>query len=232
MRIPSLVVGVGLVVTIIGVFISSPALIVAGVATGLVGLGSWVIKKGSRQMPEQHGMGEEARWLTRPLRELRDSLVEMAKRSDLSIEAAVVAQEALHEADSIMEKANALVVARSELKKTLKGRGEAETQFSKLQRQYKEAGSEAERSAIESAINARQAQLNSMDLAQAKIKDVESQLKMAEATLSEVKARLSVGLATGNLESHQGEFDDMVKRLKSVGNSFEEARAILEAKDY
>ncbi|MBS1714449.1 MAG: hypothetical protein JST30_08955 [Armatimonadetes bacterium] len=175
----------------------------------------------------QTGLGEEARWLLRPIRQLRDGLDDLSRRAKAP-EVKIIAAEAVSEADAVLEHAMRLVEARESLKRGLKGRGEAETNYNRLQRQYVEAASDSERSALESAMEARSRELQSYDAAQAKVKEIDGKLREAEATLSELKARLSAGAVHSGTQWEEAEFGDVVSRLKGLGRSFDEVQAELE----
>lgn len=171
-------------------------------------------------------LGAEARWLLRPLRELRDQLSAIAERSSSDSTAPVIAREAVAEADHILESAQGLVRAREALKRGLKGQGEAETNLERLKRELPAATSDSERQSLESAISARESEIGAYASAKQRIADIDGKLRHAEATLSELKARLATGMVS-NTEATEQEFTDMVTRLKSLGQSFDEAEETL-----
>lgn len=201
-----------------------------------IGAGIWVFSGFARG----HGLGldnlennigEESRWLLRPIKRLRNDLGEIAATSKDNPGVSVIAQEAVAEADEIYKRSIVLATAREHIRKSLKGRGEAETNLSKLQRQYAQASGTGESEALESAINARQREIATYDMATSKAQEIESKLKEAEAALSELKSRLAVGaLSSGTLDTGQDELNDMIQRLKVLGSSFEEAQAELEVR--
>jgi len=220
------------IVAVVGGVFGSPAVLLAGVVTGVIGLLIDVAQKGKLQRQDDPAdMGAEARWLLRPIRELREGLAKIVQQSASSPEVGVIAQEAIVEADGIYAKAIELVRAREGLKKSLKARGEAETNLGRLQRQLAAAASDGEKSALESAVAARTEEIAAYDSAQSRVQEIDSRLNQAEATLAELKAKLMTGMVgVGTVEGHQDEFNEMVQRLKTLGQSFEEAQDMLEVK--
>lgn len=177
----------------------------------------------------EKNLGEEAKWIVRPIRKLRNDLASLAENSASSASVSVIAQEAVAEADEIYGKAVNIAVARETVKRTLRNRGEAETELNRLQRQFAEAQSGPESDALEAALTAKQKELVAYDLADIKIKEFESKLKEAEAVLSELKSRLSTeAIDSGPMESTHDELNGMIGRLKVLGQSFEEAQQSLE----
>ncbi|MBS1721428.1 MAG: hypothetical protein JSS66_00310 [Armatimonadetes bacterium] len=170
-------------------------------------------------------LGAEARWLLRPLRELRQQLVTIAEKGR-GTTAAAIAQEAVGEADHILESAEVLVKTREQLKQGLKGQGEAETSLGRLQRDREAAQTDAERTSLDQAIEARHSEISAYATAKGRIAEIDGRLRQAEATLSELKARLATGMVSRSDASEQ-EFTDMVARLKSLGQSFDEAEETL-----
>jgi len=201
-------------------------LVALGVLLALVVALVVAIRSASRSAPSA-GLGEEARWLLRPIRQLRDGLAELSRRAKAP-EVRIIAAEAVSEADAVLEHATRLVEARESLKRGLKSRGEAETNYGRLQRQYVQATSDSERAALESAMEARSREIQSYDAAQAKIREIDGKLREAEATLSELKARLSAGSVHAGTDMDEAEFGDVVSRLKGLGRSFDEVQAELE----
>ena len=213
-----------------GLLLGSPVFVVSGLVVAGIGLFTNFAQKGkvSRQ-DDPADMGAEARWLLRPIRELREGLAKIVQQSANSPEVGVIAQEAIVEADGIYQKAIELVRAREGLKKSLKGRGEAETNLGRLERQLATAGSDGEKTALESAVAARKEEIAAYDSAQGRVQEIDSRLNQAEATLAELKAKLMTGMVgVGTVEGHQDEFNEMVQRLKTLGQSFEEAQGMLE----
>jgi len=115
---PGFLVGLaGVIVAVVGGVFGSPAVLLAGVVTGVIGLLIDVAQKGKLQRQDDPAdMGAEARWLLRPIRELREGLAKIVQQSASSPEVGVIAQEAIVEADGIYAKAIELVRAREGLK--------------------------------------------------------------------------------------------------------------------
>lgn len=212
----------------LGIFTAVPLVTITGAACLVLGTVVTAISQLSSSRSEDEGdLGAEARWLLRPIRELRSSLTDLAaKAADPATR--VIAQEAAAEADEILRKATDMAGAREQLKRGLKGQGEAETNLGRLQRELATAQSEGEKSALQSAITARQAELAAYGTAKAKIAEIDSRLKVAEATLAELKARLSTGALASDTSGHEAEFSDMVQRLRTLGTSLDEAQEFVQ----
>lgn len=149
----------------------------------------------------------------------------MASNPSVSIETSVLAQESVAEADKIYDHALQLLETRDKLKKSIKGRGLVETELNSLTRRYKEAATAQEREAIEAALSAKQKQMGALDEAQDMVRTIDSKLSEAEATLSEIKTRLSLLTARQN-ETDDAEFAALTNRLKSLTTTFDEVESL------
>lgn len=203
-------------------------LIGTGIVLAAFGGVAWALSKSKASMESDPAeLGAEARWLLRPIRELRNSLAETAtKTPDMTTK--VIAQEAVSEADEILRKATEMVAVRERLKTGLKGQGEAETHLGRIQRDIATATSDAERDALQTALQARQTEIVAYATAKSKIAEIDGRLKLAEATLAELRARLSTSGVTASPTGHEAEFTDMVQRLRTLGTSFDEAQEFVQ----
>lgn len=217
-------------IALLGVGIVTGQFLIAGLGVASLAVGgiAWALVKSKATIANDPSeLGAEARWLLRPIRELRASLGELAtKAGDPATR--VIAQEAATEADEILRKATDMASAREQLKRGLKGQGEAETNLGRLQRELASAQSDGEKSALTSAIVARQAELAAYGTARAKIAEIDGRLKVAEATLAELKARLTTGALASDTAGHEAEFSDMVQRLRTLGSSLDEAQEFVQ----
>ncbi len=231
LKIALTIFGGGLAVA--GIVTTSLLLLIVGVILTVGALTSLLFGRSQKINPDfNEQLGAEARWLLRPIMELRNSLERLATSDSSPPEVRVIAGEAVSEADLIYERSENLAKAREELKRSLKGRGEAETQIARIQRQIKESQTDEERQALDQALQSRQREIESYNEVQAKVSELESKIKVAEATLSELKARISAGmLSSSGISGDQDELSEMLQRLHSLGTSFEEAQNSLEIKN-
>jgi chromosome segregation ATPase len=159
---------------------------------------------------------------------LRNDIVALveSKKSDVSI--AVVGAEAATEADHILSQAANMLQLRRELLKASSGKIEAEKELRSLEGELAAAGSDAERKALQSALEARQAELSHYADADSANERIVAGLRQAEAALSEMKARLTTAAANGaDAVEEEGELRETIGRLKSLGTSLDEAEAWL-----
>ena len=225
---PLTLVGVALVG--LGIAIGQPLILGIGLVSAVLGVFGWSLETRKNAIAtDPSELGAEARWLLRPIRELMTGLETVSKDKSASPEVRVIAQESVVEAEAIYAKAVELAKVRDALKKSIKGQGEAETNLNRLTRQLESATNESERSSLESAIQSRTLEIKAYDDAKSKISEIDSRLNQATATLSEIKARLATGsIHSGTLSDEHDEFNDMVTRLKSLGQSFDEAQQMNE----
>ncbi len=218
-------------VALLGVFLSSwPLAIIGGAA--FLGTLLFLSAKESQSRPEMrrsYDLSNENRTLIRPLEEIRKQIEAVVEQNRDMATVSVIGQEALTEADSIIEHGLKLLENRSQLKKTLRGRSEAEASLKQLQTNLASATSDTERGALESAIASRTAEIKSYSRVEQLIELIDGKMNEAVAALSELKAHLATGAAGARADAMAPEqLSEMVSRLKSLGKSFDEAESTLE----
>jgi hypothetical protein len=172
-------------------------------------------------------LSHEARALLRPINRLRVELEELVEAHRQSPAMTVIGDEAVREARRITDQAARMLQFRSELRKIMRGRYEAEKAITELDRQVETAATEDERKALESAREARRLELQHYEQQDRALSQIDSGLKQAEAALSEMKARLAISVTSGTEMSDGSPLNEMVLRLKTLGQSFEEAEEFL-----
>lgn len=180
-------------------------------------------------LPHAAEMSPESRMLLRPLLESRDELAQVVSQNSDMPTVKVIGAEALQEAEAIVRHATNLVGIRMQLKKTLRGKSEAEVEKRSLEAKRDRATSDTERAALETAIAASVQEIGHYRGVEDAIAKVDGKLTEAQAALSELKARIAVGAAGARTDSlDEEELSSMVGRLRSLSKSFDEAESTLQ----
>lgn len=179
--------------------------------------------------PHVAEMSPESRMMLRPLIQMRDDLAQVVSQNSDMPTVKVVGGEAVQEADAIVRHATNLVGIRAQLKKTLRGKSEAEVEKRSLEMKFARASTDTEREALSTAIAASTQEIGHYQGVEDAIAKVDGKLTEAQAALSELKARIAVGAAGARTDSlDQEELSSMVGRLKSLSKSFDEAESTLQ----
>ncbi|MFW5697105.1 MAG: hypothetical protein ACOCX1_00925 [Fimbriimonadaceae bacterium] len=174
-------------------------------------------------------LAPDTRTLLAPFRELHRSLQEIVDKNRDVAEIKVVGELAIEESARIQERATKLLEMRSELKRTLYGQSEAKAGLIQLKERMVKAESDTERSSLESAIQAREQELEHYRQVEATMHEVDGKLREAEASLAELKARLATGAMGARASAIDAEdISGMVERLKGLSQSFSEAEEMIE----
>lgn len=185
--------------------------------------------RGTSESPHAAELSPESRMLLRPLTTARDDLAQIVEHNQDMPTVKVIGGEAIQEADTIIEHATKLLGLRTQLKKTLRGKSEAEVERGKLESKLAAADSDTERAALRAAIEATRQQGSHFDQVERAVSQIDAKMTEAQAALSELKARIAVGAAGARTESMEEEqLNDMVGRLKSLSASFDEAETTLQ----
>lgn len=107
------------------------------------------------------------------------------------------------------------------------GRTLAQREVEKLETWQTESGEED--AAVKSALQARKLELEHYAAGEAAIATIDNGIRQAEAALSEMKARLEVGLSRQQAEwaSTSDELRETIGRMKALGISYDEAEEIV-----
>ena len=209
---------------LVGLIIQRPEIALLG----LIGaIGSIALISG-REAQNRHAsysddeISPDSRTLLRPVKKLADDIEAIITANRDSQTVQIVGQEARNEATHLLEQVRKSLVARDKLKKSLRGRYEAEKEIGEAKMRL-EFADEAEKAALQSTIDARTLELTHYTEVEEALKKIEIGVNQAEAALAEMKARLSVTAAAGALA--QGEGDDLrdtIGRMKALSAGYDE----------
>lgn len=215
----------------------SAAVVVAGAVLGrldvallgvilLVGSMAYLAIKGGgaeRSDDVLEDLGNEERAQLAPLRKLRNEIATIVQEKQADVSVAVVGKEALSEADRLLMQGAKLVQARRELRKVAGGKQRADREIAQLEADLGAATADGEKAALASALEARKLEASHYGDADKVLERLDRGLRLAEATLSEIKARLATASAGAASGEHTSELDETLARLRSLGSSFDEA---------
>lgn len=174
--------------------------------------------------PHPSELGAEGRSLLRPLTESRRRLAELADRNRHLPEVSVISEEAVQEADAIIQHATKLIQNRQGVKALLRTRNEAQLSLGRLSREMEQTRSDAERASLQSAMAATQRQIEQYSELERKSDQILAQLRDAQAALASLEADLTSRAASQRMNiDERGELDEMMQRLRSLNRSLEEA---------
>lgn len=213
-----------------GIVLAQPLIAVAG---GLVYLGSVAVAAMSqaqtRSIPHPSELSAEGRMMLRPLQQIHRELEQIVQQNPDRPDIKVVGLEALVESESIIRHAVELVQTRSQFKKSLRGKSEAQLTMNRLERDLSAARSDAERESLKKAIEATQGQIKQYERLDDSMGTISARLKEAEATLSTLKAQMIAGIASQHhTDLQSSELESMVGRLKDLNRSLDEAQTVTE----
>jgi len=205
--------------------------ILAVVAVVFVAAAILSIRTGAKQRAEQPGesLPLADRSLLTPLRRLTQELEETVAKNKEAPSVQILGREAVQDAQMMLRKAESMLTTRRELKRILGGEFASQRAVEELEAKLAVMNESAERETLQSALAARQIELNHYQEARRGIERIEANLKQAEAALSEIKTRLSLA-GSQNREAMDGDPDelrDALTRVKSLSASFEESKEIL-----
>jgi hypothetical protein len=207
-----------------------PLVILGAIAwVGSIAFMSMARQRPTSDSPHPAELSADSRMLIRPLVQLRDELATIVAQNSDMPSVKVVGTEALAEADGIVRHATSLVQIRTQLKRTLRGKSEAEVETRNLETKLERATTDTEREALQTAIAAHQQEAEHYKGVEDAIASVDGKLTEAQAALSELKSRIAVGAAGARTDGiDQEELTDMVGRLRSLSKSFDEAESTLQ----
>lgn len=218
----------GIAAAVVGVVLAQPLVTIAGalVYVGSVAFGA-MGQAQARSGPHPSELSAEGRMLLRPLREIHESLEEIVRANPSVPEIKVIGEEALSESRAILGHATQLIQTRSGMKKTLRGKSEAQLARTRLERDLAAATTDSERESLRAAIVATDAQIAEYDKIDQGMAAIIARIKEAQATLSTLKAQMIAGLAsTQHQDLQNSEIDGMVQRLRDLNRSLDEAQSM------
>lgn len=217
---------VGLVLVLLSKFEFAVLAFLFGTACILVG----AIRKGAttRSSDSVDGMDGDSRALFVPIKRLVGEIEEIVTRHQDGALMRTIGEEARTEAIRIREQIAKALAIRSDLKRARRGASLANQEIGRLQTAIATAD-EGEKPGLESTLAARQIELEHYASVNESIEAIDRAVKQAEAGLSEIRARLAVGV-TGELTASSSADDNLresLSRMKALSISVDEAEQVL-----
>lgn len=181
--------------------------------------------KNKREMQAQDaldGLSNESRVKLKPLLKLRERIEDQVNAREPTLAAKVIGPEALAEANSLVEHARRLLTVQDSSREWIQRSHEARNSLTSLEKQVESATTDAERTMLESAVTAKKAEIEQYGRMEALLVNIDAKLKQAEASLSEMQARLVSGALLEGGDS-KDELDQIVNRMKTLSTSFQQA---------
>lgn len=215
--------------TLLGLLLHQPVFILLGlvVAVGMVALMGMRQSMSHDSVVSLDDLPPEERTLLLPVKKAFQDLKQVVQENAGSATVQMLGKEAEAEAGRIFEQAAKSLRLRAELRKVLKGRYDAERDIQRLETQASSA-TEVEREALSSASEARKTELGHYTIIEENVAKIDAGLRLAQAALAEIKARLNVGASGEKLAENGGEeLRESLARLKSISLSYDEAQQLL-----
>ncbi|MCH7902980.1 MAG: hypothetical protein IH944_00260 [Armatimonadetes bacterium] len=198
-------------------------LLFAGAVGWLATVAYLSFKQSSRRRHESD-LTAAGRQLIKPLVAARAELDKAVRSGLLRPEFASISQEALREADAIIEQASRRVDAYDGFSRTIKDRKSAEFKLAQLEEKLASQMSDEERQSLLSAISSWRGVLERYEEIQAGMAKIESTVNSAADAMIDVKDRLlNTGQSSGVEDLDDDDLPGMVDRLKTLTATIEEA---------
>lgn len=225
---PVVVLWIGLAVA--GLIMRNPLVFAAGLIGTSYALMSVSMAR-VRRMRHESGLDAlppQDRSQLAPIRRLQQEIETLVAQHRHSASIAVIGPEAVNEAKHVHEQCVRLLSLRREMRRALSDSNSVAGEIASLEARLAGARSEGERSALESALEARRLEGQHFAKMEEALATVEGGLAQAQAALSEIKARLSVAAAEEQLGAAAGEdLREALGRVRALSKGFEEAEAFL-----
>lgn len=218
-----------LLITVIGAVVGNLGMTIVGLIGAIAGVGFIAARhaQDSRGADQSDTLSNEGRTLLRPVKGLADEIATLIDTNKDSQTIRIMGGEALEESKGLLGQVVRSLQTRDELKRTLRGRYEAEKEIGDA-RMRLEFANGPEKESLDTAIAARTQELAHYGEIERHIKRIELSVNQAEAALAEMKARLAA-TASGEKEA-LGSGDDLretIGRLKSLSASYDEAEQVI-----
>lgn len=219
-------------VSIVLFLIGQAAVAALFILLGLIALVVFSMRKTAsvRQEDLADNMDPDSRALFVPIRRLTREIEELVEKNKSAFVMATVGTEAAQEAKRIRDQVARALIVRGELKRAMRGRSTAAQEIEKLAGKAKDALSETERQALESAATARQLEMGHYATVEDTIGRIDANVRQAQAALSEIRARLAVR-ASGEKAERAEQVDDLrdtMGRLKALSITVDEAEQLVQ----
>ena len=216
-----------------GAFSNDLALAALGIVLTIASLATFgfLSARTHRAADISEGLAPEERSALRPIRRLHAELDELAQSAQ-SESVRVVASEALEDSAKILDQAVKMISLRSEIKRVLGNAYRSETGIEELEQRLGEAPNEEEKEELQRAIEARQREAQHYRQLEDALRKIDTSLKQAEATLSEIKAKLAVSVTFPEEQDEDTRLilQDSMNRLRTLSVSFDEAEELLKGR--
>lgn len=213
---------VALLLAAAGLIFREPPLVIIGAA---VWVGMTVIETAKNKPKGRHSteLSAEARALLRPLQQQRREIASLVDKNLQNPTVKVIGTEALQEADSLISRAESIVVSLDDLTKATKGLRESDYELKRLEEKVAKSSSEEEKAALADVIEVRKSEVEHFGKVQRALESGKAKIMEAETALLAIKAQLTSAALGSESDALDTEgLAGMVGRLKSLSNSLEE----------
>jgi hypothetical protein len=227
-RIPLILAGLMILVAAYGAFTSEAAIMVLGLVLAVGAMAANAISYSVRNRADDsdQDLSPTSRTMLRPIRVLKQELEDLVAGTK-SETVRVLGLEALEDARHLYGQAVSMLRNRDTLTKNLFNHSTTEAEVSRLEKSLKTAqGDDA--TALSTTLEARRTEIEHYHRMQEQVGRIDADLKVAEATLSELKTRLTLSDGTADrAEERSSELKDSMQRLRALSVSFDEADDLL-----
>lgn len=198
-------------------------------AIAALGLGSFRQTSERRESDVSDTLDVEAKTLFVPIKRLSAEISDLVAKVSVAGAFSLLGPEVVGESTRIRLQAAQALQARTEIRRSIRGRSDAVRDLAELRVRQGSAGSDEERRAAGAALAAREQEIAAYDAGEVAIARIDADLRKAEAVLSEIRARLAMEVAgqrTATAESSD-ELRETVSRMKAVSLSYDEVRQLM-----
>lgn len=212
-----------------GVILGNIAVAVGGVAVLLWSAFTFSVRqnKVASQQSLIDTVRPEDRARLRPLIRLHEEIRQVVASNQSSTAIAVVGSEALIEADRITQHVAEMLRMRARVRKPLSESRDPNQSIERLKAELETAQSDMGRQALEAALAARSLEGDHYEQVKAAIDRIDVTITQAEASLAEMKARLSAAAAQMKDEAASEDLRESLTRMRSLDTSLDEAEEFL-----
>lgn len=177
----------------------------------------------AREADPLEAVHSENRARIAPIRNLMADIQALVDKHGHDPAIGVIGREAIADSKRVFEQCVRMLSARDALVRTSGSRVETDREIARLE-SLLASSSSVERPSLETALAARQEERKHYERAGDAIMRIDTQMRQAEAVLSELKTRLSLAASTAAApELEQENLSETLSRLKSLGDSLDEA---------
>lgn len=204
------------------------AILGAAGAIGALAVGAGRRAQAARPDTDLDVLSLNGRAKVAPLRKLRQEIDTIFTKNPGSFALRAVESMAREEVQRLMQASIQMVQAQEKLSRISGEHSGAQKEMADLEKSIQQATTESEKAMLQSALEARKAELGHYQDLEVQKEKLEAGLRQAEAVLSELKARLAVSAAQeSNTSDSDTELRDALTRVRSLTSSLDEAEAIL-----